>query len=82
MDDNCLGGVVASMYGCTLGGPGFEFRVGPGLVIESFCIVSLSSSPELGRWRCFTAVSRRARKAFGPAPQLSPVVSSSRPTGV
>ncbi|CAH0726971.1 unnamed protein product, partial [Brenthis ino] len=37
------------MYGCTLGGPGFESRVGPSLVIESFCIVSLSNSPELGR---------------------------------
>ncbi|CAH0724303.1 unnamed protein product, partial [Brenthis ino] len=35
---NCLGGVVASMYGCTPGGPGFESRVGPSLVIESFCI--------------------------------------------
>ncbi|CAH0722911.1 unnamed protein product, partial [Brenthis ino] len=44
---NCLGGVVASMYGCTPGGPGFESRVGPSLVIESFCIVSLSNSPEL-----------------------------------
>ncbi|CAH0720179.1 unnamed protein product, partial [Brenthis ino] len=43
----CLGGVVASMYGCTLGGPGFESRVGPRLVIESFCIVSLSNNPEL-----------------------------------
>ncbi|CAH0730204.1 unnamed protein product, partial [Brenthis ino] len=38
---NCLGGVAASMYGCTPGGPGFESRVGPSLVIESFCIVSL-----------------------------------------
>ncbi|CAH0718288.1 unnamed protein product, partial [Brenthis ino] len=28
------------MYGCTPGGPGFESRVGPSLVIESFCIVS------------------------------------------
>ncbi|CAH0723367.1 unnamed protein product, partial [Brenthis ino] len=35
------------MYGCTLGGPGFESRVGPSLVIESFCIVGLSNSPEL-----------------------------------
>ncbi|CAH0716636.1 unnamed protein product, partial [Brenthis ino] len=43
---NCLGGVVASMYGGTPGGPGFESRVGPSLVIESFCIVSLSNSPE------------------------------------
>ncbi|CAH0718404.1 unnamed protein product, partial [Brenthis ino] len=42
---NCLGGVVDSMYGCTPGGPGFEFRVGPSLVIESFCIVSLNNSP-------------------------------------
>ncbi|CAH0714823.1 unnamed protein product, partial [Brenthis ino] len=60
---NCLGGVVASMYGCTLGGPGFESRVGPSLVIESFCIVSLSNSPELGSWRFYTTVPRRARKA-------------------
>ncbi|CAH0726307.1 unnamed protein product, partial [Brenthis ino] len=50
---NCLGGVVASMYGCTPGGPGFESRVGPSLVIESFCVESFSSSPELGSWRCF-----------------------------
>ncbi|CAH0713996.1 unnamed protein product, partial [Brenthis ino] len=49
---NCHGGVVASMYGCTPGGPGFESRVGPSLVIESFCIVSLSNSTELGSWRC------------------------------
>ncbi|CAH0722880.1 unnamed protein product, partial [Brenthis ino] len=28
------------MYGCTPGGPGFESRVGPSLVIESFCIVA------------------------------------------
>ncbi|CAH0719895.1 unnamed protein product, partial [Brenthis ino] len=40
------------MYGCTSGGPGFEPRVGPSLVIESFYIVSLSNSPELGSWRC------------------------------
>ncbi|CAH0729625.1 unnamed protein product, partial [Brenthis ino] len=25
------------MYGCTPGGPGFESRVGPSLVTESFC---------------------------------------------
>ncbi|CAH0729970.1 unnamed protein product, partial [Brenthis ino] len=56
------------MYGCTPGGPGFESRVGPSLVTESFCIVSLSNSPELGSWRCFTPVPRRARKAVGPAP--------------
>ncbi|CAH0719794.1 unnamed protein product, partial [Brenthis ino] len=72
---NCLGGVVASMYGCTPGGPGFESHVEPSLVIESFCIVSLSNSPELGSWRCFTYVPRRACKAVGPASQLSPVVS-------
>ncbi|CAH0725704.1 unnamed protein product, partial [Brenthis ino] len=65
---NCLGGVMASMYGCISGGPGFESRVGPSLVIESICIVSLSNSPELGSWRCFTPVPRRARKAVGPAP--------------
>ncbi|CAH0719721.1 unnamed protein product, partial [Brenthis ino] len=39
---NCLRGVVASMYGCTPGGPGFESRVGPSLVIESFCISKAS----------------------------------------
>ncbi|CAH0722539.1 unnamed protein product, partial [Brenthis ino] len=32
------------MYGCTPG-PSFEPRVGPSLVIESFCKVSLSNSP-------------------------------------
>ncbi|CAH0729995.1 unnamed protein product, partial [Brenthis ino] len=42
------------MYGCTPGGPGFESRVGPSLVIESFYLVSLSDCPELGNWRCFT----------------------------
>ncbi|CAH0725486.1 unnamed protein product, partial [Brenthis ino] len=47
------------MYGCTPGDPGFEYRIGPSLVIESFCIVSLSNSPELGRWQCFTPVPRR-----------------------
>ncbi|CAH0725357.1 unnamed protein product, partial [Brenthis ino] len=62
-----LGGVVASMYDYTPGGPGFESRVGPSLVIESFCIVSLSNSPELGSWRCFTPVPWRARKVVGPA---------------
>ncbi|CAH0728008.1 unnamed protein product, partial [Brenthis ino] len=31
---------LGSMYGCTYGGPRFEFRVGPSLLIESFCIVS------------------------------------------
>ncbi|CAH0722083.1 unnamed protein product, partial [Brenthis ino] len=41
------------MYGCTPGGPGFESRVGPSLVIESSCIVSLSNSPELGSWAVF-----------------------------
>ncbi|CAH0717997.1 unnamed protein product, partial [Brenthis ino] len=65
---NCLGGVVASMYGCTPRGPGFESRVRPSLVIESFCIVSLSNNPELGSRRCFTPVPRRARKPVGPAP--------------
>ncbi|CAH0720340.1 unnamed protein product, partial [Brenthis ino] len=65
---DCLGGVVVSKYGRTPGGPGFESRVGPSLVIESFCTVSLSNSPELGSWRCFTPVPRRARKAVGPAP--------------
>ncbi|CAH0732012.1 unnamed protein product, partial [Brenthis ino] len=30
------------MYDCTAGGPGFESRVGPRLVSESFCIVSRS----------------------------------------
>ncbi|CAH0730648.1 unnamed protein product, partial [Brenthis ino] len=63
------------MYSCTLGGPGFESRVGPSLVIEYFSIVSLGNSPELGSWRCFTPVPRRARKAVGPAPTLSLVVS-------
>ncbi|CAH0715579.1 unnamed protein product, partial [Brenthis ino] len=48
--------IVASMYGCTPGGPGFESRFGPSLVIESSCIVSLSNSPELGSGRCFTPV--------------------------
>ncbi|CAH0716310.1 unnamed protein product, partial [Brenthis ino] len=56
------------MYGGTPGGPGFESRVGPSLVIDSFCIVSLSS-PELGSWRCFTPVPQGARKAVGPAPR-------------
>ncbi|CAH0730048.1 unnamed protein product, partial [Brenthis ino] len=45
---------MASMYGCTPGGPGFESRVGPSLVIESFCILSLNNSPELESWWCFT----------------------------
>ncbi|CAH0725423.1 unnamed protein product, partial [Brenthis ino] len=31
------------MYGCTPGGPGFESRVGPSLVIESFCIASITA---------------------------------------
>ncbi|CAH0722479.1 unnamed protein product, partial [Brenthis ino] len=53
-----IAGVVASMYGCTPGGPGFKSRVGPSLEIESFCIVSLSHSPELGSWRCLTLVPR------------------------
>ncbi|CAH0719426.1 unnamed protein product, partial [Brenthis ino] len=61
---NCLGGVVASLYGCTPGGPGFKSRVRPSLVIESFCLVSLRNSPELGSWRYFTAVPRRARGGF------------------
>ncbi|CAH0727193.1 unnamed protein product, partial [Brenthis ino] len=43
----CLGVVVASMYACTPGGPGFESRVGQSLVIESFCILSLNNSPGL-----------------------------------
>ncbi|CAH0720748.1 unnamed protein product, partial [Brenthis ino] len=51
------------MYGCTLGVPGVESRIGPSLVAESFCILSLSNSPELGSWRCFTPVPRRARKS-------------------
>ncbi|CAH0727201.1 unnamed protein product, partial [Brenthis ino] len=44
----CLGGVAASMYGCTPGGPGFESRVGPSLVIESFCIEVIARSLEVG----------------------------------
>ncbi|CAH0717026.1 unnamed protein product, partial [Brenthis ino] len=40
------------MYGCTPGGAEFESRVGQSLVIQSFYIVSLSNSPELGSWRC------------------------------
>ncbi|CAH0723510.1 unnamed protein product, partial [Brenthis ino] len=68
---NCLGGVVANMYGCTPGGPRFESRVGPSLVIESFCIVCLSNSPELGSWRCFTPVPRRARRAVASVPRLN-----------
>ncbi|CAH0713018.1 unnamed protein product, partial [Brenthis ino] len=51
------------MYSCTPGDPGFESQVGPSLVIESSCIVSLSNSPELGSWRCFTPVPQRAQPA-------------------
>ncbi|CAH0729530.1 unnamed protein product, partial [Brenthis ino] len=59
------------MYACTSGGPGFESRVGTSLVMEFLRLVSLSNSPEMGSWRCFTPVPRRARKAVGPVPQLS-----------
>ncbi|CAH0722087.1 unnamed protein product, partial [Brenthis ino] len=59
---NCLGGVVASMYGCTSGSPGFESPVGPSLVIESFYLVILNNSLELrSRWYC-TPVPRIAHK--------------------
>ncbi|CAH0718263.1 unnamed protein product, partial [Brenthis ino] len=36
-DRDCLGGVVASTYDCTSGGPRFEFWVRLSLGIESFC---------------------------------------------
>ena len=52
-------------------------------VLLGFCIYEfLSSSSEFGSWRCDTPVSRKARKAVGPAPDLSPVVWDCRPIGL
>ncbi|CAH0731136.1 unnamed protein product, partial [Brenthis ino] len=55
------------MYGCSSGDLGFESR----LVIESFCLVRLSNSPELGSWRHVTTVPRQSTFRVAPAPNLS-----------
>lgn len=72
-------GLVANMYGCRSGGPGFESRVASSLVIETFCLKSLSNSSELS-CRCVTPVLQRARKAINFVYDLLPVVSNYRPT--
>ncbi|CAH0720540.1 unnamed protein product, partial [Brenthis ino] len=52
------------------------------LVIKFFCQEILSDHAKLGSFRCCTPVPQRAHKAVDPAPDLSQVVSSTRPIGV